>query len=272
MTAMTAAVQLFQENYPNVDIRLMAIGEAEYPKKLKEAAQNGNIPDIFEYADGGDTISVNTSAMQEIINSIHTEDYFGYDGQRSAGFIYTGYNIPLLYLTAPDVDTKIFSQANSDVFSWIQSEKYPIGMSLNSKEMYSQIFQMEIPTLESLTISDSAAELLVNGDITVYYSDTSEYALIQNKLAGKYSVQGLECDIVYCEPANRWSIAEGITKKENECAVRFLQFLLSEDGQECLYIKNQYPAIPVNQSVRDTYNALYTELADIIQNTHNRLK
>jgi len=272
MTAMTAAVQLFQKKYPNVDIRLMAVSEAEYAKKLKEAEKKGDIPDIFEYIPGTDSLTINESAVQKVVEYMNADTYFGSNDFLSAKYIYTGYNIPLLYRTDSDIQTEMFSAGNTEVFSWIRSEGFPVGMAANSRDIYSQIFQMEIPALETLTISDTAADLLVNGDISIYYSDTSEYVRVQKLLAGKYTVHEMTCDPVYCEPANRWSIADEITGKEEECAIRFLQFLLSDDGQECLYIQNQYPAIPAKDSIRNVYQALYTELADIIRNTHNKLK
>lgn len=272
MTAMTAVVQLFQKQYPNVEIRLMAVSEAEYAKKLKEAEKKGDIPDIFEYIPGTDSLPINESAVQKVVEFMNADIYFGSDNLPAEKYIYTGYNIPLLYRTDSDIHTEMFSAGNTEVFSWIRSEGFPVGMAASSRDMYSRIFQMEIPALETLTISDTAAELLVNGDISVYYSDTSEYVRIQKLLAGKYTVHKMTCDPIYCEPANLWSIADEITVKEEECAIRFLQFLLSDDGQECLYIQNQYPAIPAKDSIRNIYQALYTELSDIIGNTHNKLK
>lgn len=271
-TALTAAVQRFQEAYPNVDIRLLAIEETSYAEKLKEGVQNGQLPTIFSYTEGANTLAVHTTAIEAVLDPLDLENYFGYEAQASAPYIYTGYNIPLLYSTDPAADIAFFATADPDIFTQLQREPYPIGMSLHSRGMYEQIFQMELPILDTFPISPTAAALLVNGDISLYYSDTAEYRYIQQNLAGKYIVTGLSSDIVYCAPADCWSISSAITEKEKACAVRFLQFLLSTEGQECLYIENQYPAIPAECSVRETYAALYTELAEAILNPHNKRK
>ena len=54
------------------------------------------------------------------------------------------------------------------------------------------------------------------------------------------------------------------------CAVRFLSYLLSEDGQRCLYLENQYPSIPVSSTVYEQYRNIAGELADVLTDAKPR--
>ena len=93
---------------------------------------------------------------------------------------------------------------------------------------------------------------------------------MQTQLAGRYQLYAVQSPESACMLQNVWSVTQQSAKKETTCAVRFLSYLLSEDGQRCLYLENQYPSIPVSSTVYEQYRNIAGELADVLTDAKPR--
>ena len=89
-------------------------------------------------------------------------------------------------------------------------------------------------------------------------------------MTGRYRLYAVQSPESACMLQNVWSITQEASKKETACAVRFLSYLLSEDGQRCLYLENHYPCVPISSAVYEEYRDIAGELADILAETQPR--
>ena len=83
-------------------------------------------------------------------------------------------------------------------------------------------------------------------------------------VAGFFVYFGILLLVSQGEHAVYASIWAGTAIKERRCAARFLSYLLSEDGQRCLYLENSYPCVPVLNAVYEQYRRLAGELSAVL--------
>ncbi|MFR7743782.1 MAG: hypothetical protein ACLU3I_11200 [Acutalibacteraceae bacterium] len=124
------------------------------------------------------------------------------------------------------------------------------GMDASFLPAYEVLFQSSIPETDSMTVSADALDAFLSGEQVLPTT-----AALQTPRTCRRSWP----DATSCTPCSRRSVpvcsrtsgrSRSSPQKETACAVRFLSYLLSEDGQRCLYLENQYPsASPVSSTV-----------------------
>ena len=121
-----------------------------------------------------------------------------------------------------------------------------------------------------MTVSADALDAFLSGEQGLYYGDTADAADVQAQMTGRYRLYAVQSPERACMLQNVWSVTQQSSKKETACAVRFLSYLMSEDGQRCLYLENQHPSIPVSSTVYEQYRNIAGELADVLTDAKPR--
>ena len=164
---------------------------------------------------------------------------------------------------------------SSEVKKWVASLDLKAGMKASFLPAYEVLFQSSIPETDNMKVSADTLDAFLSGEQGLYYGDTADAADVQAQMTGRYRLYAVQspesaCMLLSILRAHCKTNREEASKKETACAVRFLSYLLSEDGQRCLYLENHYPCVPISSAVYEEYRDIAGELADILAETQPR--
>ena len=265
IAALHAAADAFSQQYPNVTLRLQSILPGEYADRLKQAQQDGSMPALFEQTAGAGDALADDTALRSLARGLDSAQYRISEpvGTDHAAL---GCGIPVLYVSSAYTGSEIDALQKTDASLPVRLAACgaSVGFKTSTVPLYEALLQSPVPTDEPFSVREDARDGFVRGQQMLYYGDTADAADLQQTMAGRYRACALETDAPVCQLQNVWSIAGGTAKKEQRCAVRFLSYLLSEDGQRCLYLENSYPCVPVLNTVYEQYRRMAGELAAIL--------
>ena len=271
IAALNAAASAFQTLYPNVELRLQSIAPEQYEQRLKQAQQDGSLPVLFERTAQSTDIACNAKALRQL-NRQYDSSELRLDAPVSGDYAALGLGLPVLYASNACAEGIGFDfrQASSATLASLAGLALKAGMDASFLPAYEVLFQSSVPETDSMTVSASALDAFVSGEQGLYYGSTADAADVQTQLAGRYQLYAVQSPESACMLQNVWSVTQQSAKKETTCAVRFLSYLLSEDGQRCLYLENQYPCVPVSSTVYEQYRNIAGELADVLSEAKPR--
>ena len=271
IAALNAAASAFQTLYPNVALRLQSIAPDQYEQRLKQAQQDGSLPVLFERTAQSTDLACNAKALRQL-NRQYDPAGFRLGTPVSGDYAVLGLGLPVLYASNACAEGIGFDfrQASSATLAILAGLDLKAGMDASFLPAYEMLFQSSIPETDSMTVSADALDAFLSGEQGLYYGSTADAADVQTQLAGRYQLYAVQSPERACMLQNVWSVTQQSSKKETACAVRFLSYLLSEDGQRCLYLENQYPSIPVSSTVYEQYRNIAGELADVLTDAKPR--
>lgn len=271
IAALNAAASAFQTLYPNVELRLQSIAPDQYEQRLKQAQQDGSLPVLFERTAQSTDLACNAKALRQL-NRQYDPAGFRLGAPVSGDYAVLGLGLPVLYASNACAEGIGFDfrQASSATLASLAGLDLKAGMDASFLPAYEVLFQSSIPETDSMTVSADALDAFLSGEQVLYYGSTADAADVQTQLAGRYQLYAVQSPERACMLQNVWSVTQQSSKKETACAVRFLSYLLSEDGQRCLYLENQYPSIPVSSTVYEQYRNIAGELADVLTDAKPR--
>lgn len=271
IAALNAAASAFQTLYPNVELRLQSIAPDQYKQRLKQAQQDGSLPVLFERTAQSTDLACNAKALRQL-NRQYDPAGFRLGAPVSGDYAVLGLGLPVLYASNACAEGIGFDfrQASSATLASLAGLDLKAGMDASFLPAYEVLFQSSIPETDSMTVSADALDAFLSGEQGLYYGSTADAADVQTQLAGRYQLYAVQSPERACMLQNVWSVTQQSSKKETACAVRFLSYLLSEDGQRCLYLENQYPSIPVSSTVYEQYRNIAGELADVLTDAKPR--
>ena len=271
IAALNAAASAFQTLYPNVELRLQSIAPDQYEQRLKQAQQDGSLPVLFERTAQSTDLACNAKALRQL-NRQYDPAGFRLGAPVSGDYAVLGLGLPVLYASNACAEGIGFDfrQASSATLASLAGLDLKAGMDASFLPAYEVLFQSSIPETDSMTVSADALDAFLSGEQGLYYGSTADAADVQTQLAGRYQLYAVQSPERACMLQNVWSVTQQSSKKETACAVRFLSYLLSGDGQRCLYLENQYPSIPVSSTVYEQYRNIAGELADVLTDAKPR--
>lgn len=256
--ALKRIVEHFTSEYSNVRIELVPVGYENYQDALAVAAQNGQVPAIFE------STNVAVSGLAAVL----PEDM---DLDRMAGFVVpttdhdrlkfqTGFIAPIIY-----VNSTIGSLESTDSFEGIlkycQEHNLSLAVDKSAQSMYSLEYIGE--DIDQY-VSDTATEDFLGRTLTVLLGSSSDYFEVQKCLPGEYTIMSLDYsdgDMTY-EYGTQWSIST-VDGNEMEAATAFLRYLTTPLAQDYLYIQGQTGELPIVQETMGKYMEIYGELSQL---------
>ena len=271
IAALNAAADAFRTLYPNVELRLQSIAPEQYEQQLKQAEQDGTLPVLFERTAQNAELARNAKAIRQLNRQISSEE-FRLAAPVSGEYAALGYGLPVLYASNACAEGIGFDfrQATGATLTSLASLDLKAGMKASFLPAYEVLFQSSIPETDNMKVSADTLDAFLSGEQGLYYGDTADAADVQAQMTGRYRLYAVQSPESACMLQNVWSITQKASKKETACAVRFLSYLLSEDGQRCLYLENHYPCVPISSAVYEEYRDIAGELADILAETQPR--
>ncbi len=234
-------------------------------ERLRQAQQDGSMPALFDRIADTDAAFADDTALRSLARGLDPTQY-RISGLASADHAALGCGMPVLYVASAYTGGEIgaLQTADASLPARLAACGAAVGFKASAIPLYETLLQSPVPADEPFSVREDARDGFVRGELMLYYGDTGDAADLQQAMAGRYSAYALETDAPVCQLQNVWSVADGTAKKERRCAVRFLSYLLSEDGQRCLYLENSYPCVPVLNTVYEQYRRMAGELAAVL--------
>ena len=263
--AIEVIVAAFHESYPNVTIEVEAFSRDGYAQALRAAIDKGAAPTLFESGGLEFDISDNVIDLGDVAASLDGDQCYFIDKYET--WFPTKKQLPLGF-AAPVV----FLNTTLHVFDGAGLKDIGDLYDLTSSERHVLVFnEADAPSFSgayggvSVTTTENAADMFLSGQAFAYFSDTTEYFVVQNALPGRYKLLYIDKDRVLCEFRDLWSVGTCDGYKR-EVAERLLLFMLSDFSQDNLYIQNHSGALPVNRNALGAICSVYKELEDFLSN------
>lgn len=229
-------VDEFCETYPQIKINVEAIDKDEYSSKLTRAQINNEMPDIFESSELSVFSLSGAEEIDRVYKQLDLDEYYGLEEfYENSGRVLTlpvSFSRPALY-----INTTMTNGENINV----ETLNAEIGMEDEN---------------EPLFLQERADHLL---------GDTTSYFAIQTEMPARYEMQTVpegiseQCEFVTC-----FSISEDSNTAQKNAAYQFLKFLLSDNAQYNLTIKQHSGnsigyGLPINKEQYDVFTEINSE-------------
>ncbi|MGN0153908.1 MAG: protein kinase [Lachnospiraceae bacterium] len=249
--------KLLEKHYPQIKVTIQVEEETYYRDRLLQALQEDAGPVLFESMDTGENLQPYACDLTKFVDYIEAKDNYYFLSDYTTYIsdekrLPVGFEIPVFYvLQKEENDNSDFSVPSGEI------ETEYIYRGEHQKEILQQFLLGEIPFLyattsdykEIMTAYDSFVSAnRVNGTIHIYSVNNSEDSL-------KFT---------------SFSINNNISNDEKKMAELYLEYLLSYEGQQLLYMETDSPfeALCINcradtldrKDVRRKLSVLDTEL------------
>lgn len=264
-------VDEFHELHPEVTIVVDEIDSESYCDKLLGVLGSDEAPDIFECGMVPDD-KLNSYCSNVFKKCIDNNDILlSLKEYRkccpSGGEIPVGYTFPVIYVNTTTIDVSYTDLMSIDSIISIGTQ-YGCAVEASSNLLYSLMFGEEWESFSDANDNGERFEF-VNGSVPIYISDSSEYDDLLVDMAGRFEPVGIDSEIIYGFFSNELMVSSFCTDDKYECAVALLTYMLSDQGQETMHIKNNDSAAPIASQAFEEYKNVYIELRDILPSMDN---
>lgn len=250
-----AIIDDFNSSFPNVTITIEGFDEEEYKKKLQSDEEQ---PNLYEYMDQvstakhlslKDIYKSDTIRQCEVLNN--AEKYFG-----NTDYLPLGFNAPVVF------ENKLLSDFSGDGISSFSDFAVVSSEVTNCVIDYDGFAKMYG---DSDYYSINASEEFIIENAGFYGTLTNNYKDVAAGLPAQYRVLYCDVDEVYCTYDNIWT-ANDLDKEQNKAALRFLEFMLNNNAQDVMHIRNRSKTLPVNDAVIDVFESVNGEFKGFFSN------
>ncbi len=260
LAAYTDIVEDFNASFPNVKVNIEGFDENEYSEKLKNSSGQ---PNLYEYTD--ETADAKTLSLKSIYNS-DTAKQCSLLKDAPKCFDKKYDQLPLGFAAPVVFINTTLSEYEKSSISGIEDMQDAVSGSskiVTDSEKFSDIF------------GDMSAHYDVNGaeqffseNAAVYAAYTTEYLSVREKLPARYKMLFCNTDTVLCQYTNIWKACD-LDKDENKASLRLLEFMLNNNAQDELHVKNISQTLPINDAVLDVYVSVYDDFTGFFDNKSN---
>ncbi len=260
--ALTSIIESFTDLYPNVNVSLQGIAQAQYEDKVSGVLDRQRFPVVLE----------STVLKRETLSRCLDVSSIAKKGSKGCYFLNrlsrylpdkhqlpVGFNVAAIYINPELVEYENNGVENpSELFASMSTEVSLKGIALN--EQYKNYFD----AIFGSNTTTANRESYFYGETAAYFSNTAEFHEIQRLMPARYKLLYIDSEIVQAEFCGLWSLlpCEGA---ELEVCERLLQYLLGETAQDHLHISNRSGALPLNKATLETYKAIYSEFDGFLE-------
>lgn len=236
----------FCSKFPNVTVEVRAIPEEDYEEEITEAANNGNLPTLFESSDLPDSLLTDAVDLDNVLESEQAENTFlskyanHYSDKKR---IPLGLEVPMAFVITNGPEKVAYSD---DFFS--SENDFGNGVKIAKDSKYEDLLSKN----GILDCCEETEETFMNNEkntTAVMFSSTSEIDTVKRTLTN-YEKKFVYYDNndIYCNYVYEWSIGGG-TKNETAAAERLLSWMLGNAYQNTLMIsKCNDGQLPINRT------------------------
>ena len=246
------------DKFAEITVELTAIPERDYAIRLEEAYASGNMPQIFESPDRDAAWLSGAENLKSVIDSVEEDscwflrDYDSYFEDYAR--IPLGFNVPVIYINTvlvPDYSDDLYVDGMDDLMALSGGDLVYQPMVLNEdlKSSYEAMFSDFASYEEGMT--GYTKENFLNGEAVVYFSDTSDYYTVRNRLQSNFAMIRIETEEIVCRFCDYWSISECDGDTET-AAKEILAYFLTNNFQDQYYVQTNLSGLPIEkQAVQD---------------------
>ncbi|MDR1217660.1 MAG: protein kinase [Oscillospiraceae bacterium] len=229
--ALQGIIGTFRESFPNVEITAASFPEAEYARAVRDALAVGS-PIVFESTNLSDELLSRALELDGAIGETERADCWflgGYDRYfPSRRRLPLGFVAPVVYVNTTLIST---DSAGASDLSGVGPDR----------------------------------GVFLAGDAESYLGDTGDFFDVQAELPARYRLLYLDKKGVVARFTDMWSAAPS-GNDERKCALRLLEYMLSDNAQDYLHLRRQSGALPVNKRALAAYCEVYTDFDGFFDN------
>ena len=248
--ALDAVKDAFCSSYDGVEIELQGFPENSYRMQLETAVSIGMLPTVFQ-SDGVDTEKVGAASLDEAAERIDFGAYW-YLGDAKKQILESkklpvGFDLPVFYLNHTLCE---YSGNKVSKLSDVLGESGAVSVSDAYKKEFSALYPE--PQYMRRSIGD-----FCSGNSMLLFSHLKEYYLIRESLPGQYRLLAADVKDAAAELEYFWSLGDVKDSDAAKVAQRFLEYLLSDNAQDHLFVRNETPGLPLNKNALSVYTDVY---------------
>lgn len=252
----------FREDYPQVTVQVTAFEREEYDKRLKEAAAEDSLPDVFDSTNLDYEYYDRLDSLEEACELIETSQFFFLDNYEEyfpgKKQIPLCFQAPVLYASSINADLSIPA-------SFVSCEdlknqgKYDYSVNPKDFELYETITGEDCITWFKKLADEQKKDFLTDGydmfteqEVSYYLSDTSDYRRLIDDIPGQFQVILVTEGVRKGRFDRLFSVALNKPEKQRRAAKRLVYYLLSENAQDVLCVQNT-AGLPLNKRMCGEY-------------------
>lgn len=247
--------EAFREEYAQVQLSVMAIPQEEYQKRLEKAAATGTLPDLFESGSLSEEYELYFEPLDTTLNLLEDPSQFYFLEQYERLFpekkqMPLCFQMPVIYAdgrSAPEMSW------NTEDYS-VRSDDFLVYDRMMGEECI-QDFEKTANQAGRDFLRDGY-EMFQEGEVQFYLSDTGDYRLISEHMAGEYQVMLPQDGQMEARLDHLWSVSASAGKEEKKAAQWLLRYLLSDNAQNILSVRNM-EGIPLSKTMCEVYFSVY---------------
>ena len=256
----------FRMSFPNIDFEFEFHPIKEYENKILEAMLRGEAPTLFYSTEfSRETLESATDLNRvwrriEHGQTLFLENYADYLRNRKQ--VPLGFNAPVIYINTGLLDFEASGVSNIDDFL-ISTNTADVPFVVNDSDVDIFVHSFGENVLHEL--GENNREFFFRGESGAYFSNTSAFFEIQSSLPARYRLVYVDVERPLARFSHMWSMSES-SRSERIVAERFLEYMLSENAQDLLHLRNRSGALPINRYVLELFSEVHDDFSGFFHN------
>ena len=266
----------YQEKYPQIKLDVVSFEAEDYEEAIKEAAEDGELPDLFDSTCLEDSDLKEAAVLEETLGLLDQEEYYFLDQYEEDSAqvkqLPLCIQLPVLYVST--VNGGAVPESFGDCKE-LTGNGESFSLKRSAAELYEEMtgddWLKEYEDMAKELGADpegSGYELFASGQAAFYLSDTSDYQRLAMDIPGQYQTVLPKEDMIAGKYDHLWSVGAGGSKDQQAAAKRLLYYLLSEGAQDVFCVQNSR-GVPLNKRMCQEYANVnsqdFSQITDLME-------
>lgn len=266
----------YQEKYPQIKLDVVSFEAEDYEEAIKEAAEDGELPDLFDSTCLEDSDLKEAAALEETLGLLDQDEYYFLDQYEEDSAqvkqLPLCIQLPVLYVST--VNGGAVPESFGDCKELTENGE-SFSLKRSAAELYEKMtgddWLKEYEDMAKELGADpegSGYELFASGQAAFYLSDTSDYQRLAMDIPGQYQTVLPKEDMIAGKYDHLWSVGAGGSKDQQAAAKRLLYYLLSEGAQDVFCVQNSR-GVPLNKRMCQEYANVnsqdFSQITDLME-------
>ena len=232
--AYSAVFDAFRDSFANIEIEVSEFVTDEYVSRVLSELEAGDAPTLFE------TTSIDAAMLY---NAVNLNDVIRH------------------------LDIKQYNFLDKYETYFPERKQLPLGFIAPTAYVNTTLSGLTSNSISANTITETGTlRQFLAGETEMVLSDTTEFFNVQAALPARYRLLRIdEAAGVDCWFSDIWSIGNcGVN--EQKAAEHLLIFMLSDNAQDYLYIRNSSGILPLNKNDLDVFVGVYVDFNGFFDN------
>lgn len=263
--AMTTLAQEFEKSYPMIKVKVQSFLPEQYASVLGQAQKANAMPDLYECTNDINIALKEGQKLDEIIDEFDQNGLL-FKNELESNYadnkvIPTAFSIPVVY-----ANTLLTDSETTDFAKQLEKEDATCSLDEDDVTLFETLYG-DTGKYKHVEVSAQSLNRFISGKTMYYFGTIEDYRMIQDTMTGHYALIVAKEDSVPCEFTDIWSVSASSNKNESKVAKKFLEYMLTDSGQDILYIQNsKRRPLPLNEKALEEYKYTYEEISPLLKN------